>query len=456
MRDVQISFGLDKGGTPSSVKVVVGILNQAHPHRLANSMLLAVCPCENDTYEDIEKMLRTHMTALQDLLLNGVVLDGHLPAAHLFLTGDYTVLCVLLGHNGPNATLPCLKRLGTRVPSKAQFVLDEAFGTIQELSLQHLPRTSDQLLEILGKDISGHVIAGQGGVDKSLSINLPPILVVDPRQVVPIPFHLTIGIKSLILRLAVESIIVSRGPVDGLQFGYGLADVRGKEFRVHPVPYHGSNFIGRHCHVIAPRSVRIGQELTGLLSDARVAANKKAWEPWSLLLPTLNRAVIIPAPEQTRFADYAREFVALLKRHFPWVRISPKLHFLFHHAAEFMRRFGSIGLYFEQAIEARHGIHRQNAPRFTAETELLSCGRLMRSMALTSVATDAMLRLLSPILKRASKWATRSDDRRRQDNKPGRRHCRSTTEKAENDRRSWAGEQFDVALMLVSSFGGHG
>jgi len=235
-----------------------------------------------------------------------------------------------------------------------------------------------------------------------------------------------------------------------------LADVLGKELCVHPVPYHGGNCIGRHCHVIAQRSVRIDQELTGLLSNARVAAYKKAWQLWSVLLPTLNRAVIIPAPEKKHFADNAMEFVMLLKRHFPWVRISPKLHFLFHHAADFMRRFCSIGLYGEQAIEAWNGFYRQNAPRFTAETELLSCGRQMRSMALTSVATDAMLRLRSPILKRASQWATRPDDRRRQENKAGRRQCRSTTEKAEKDRRSWAEKQFDVALKMVSSTGGHG
>jgi len=119
MRDVQFSFGLDKGGTPSSVKVVMGLLNQAHPHRLAKSMLAAVCPCENDKHEDVEKMLRTHVPAIQDLLLNGFVLDGHRRAVRLFLTGDYPVICILLGHNGPNETLPCVKCLGTKVPIKA-------------------------------------------------------------------------------------------------------------------------------------------------------------------------------------------------------------------------------------------------------------------------------------------------------------------------------------------------
>ena len=173
-----------------------------------------------------------------------------------------------------------------------------------------------------------------------------------------------------------------------------------------------------------------------------------------MLRRTLNREAIIPAAEQRRFAASATEFVVLLQRHFPRVRISPKLHFLFHHAADFMRRFGSIGLYGEQSIDVWHGFYRQNAPRCTAETELLSCSQLMRSMTLTSVATDAVLFLRSPIRKRVSKWATRSDDRRRQGNKPGRRYFRSNTEKAEMDRRSWAEKQFEVALKRVSPRGG--
>ena len=140
-------------------------------------------------------------------------------------------------------------------------MLDQAFGTMRDLSRKHPPRASTQCLEILGKDASGHAIAGQGGVHKSPLINLPPILVVDPRQVVRIPVHLTIGINSRKLRLSVESVIISRGPVDGMQFAYTLADVLGKELRVHPVPFHGGNFSGRHCHVIAQRSGRIEQEL---------------------------------------------------------------------------------------------------------------------------------------------------------------------------------------------------
>jgi len=64
MLDAQISIGLDKGGSPSSVKVVVGLINQAAPNRLGNTLLLAVCPCEEEKYQDVAAMLRPHRAAV--------------------------------------------------------------------------------------------------------------------------------------------------------------------------------------------------------------------------------------------------------------------------------------------------------------------------------------------------------------------------------------------------------
>jgi len=44
IRDIYISIGLDRGGAPSSVKVVMGLLTQENPNRLGNTLLVAVCP----------------------------------------------------------------------------------------------------------------------------------------------------------------------------------------------------------------------------------------------------------------------------------------------------------------------------------------------------------------------------------------------------------------------------
>jgi len=80
-----------------------------------------------------------------------------------------------------------------------------------------------------------------------------------------------------------------------------------------------------------------------------------------------------------------------------WMQISPKLHMLLCHATEFMSRFGSIGLYGEQAVEAWHEHCNQRAARFTAATELQSCASVLRSTALAGADTDAILRLCPPI-----------------------------------------------------------
>jgi len=49
MKDVHLTVGLDKGGSPASVKIVVGIIHQAHPNNPNNTILAAVCPCEKTT-----------------------------------------------------------------------------------------------------------------------------------------------------------------------------------------------------------------------------------------------------------------------------------------------------------------------------------------------------------------------------------------------------------------------
>lgn len=72
MRDVHICIGLDKGGSPSSVKIVVGLLNQACPNRLMNTVLASTCPCESDGYAELEAEIAGHAAQLGDLLLHGV------------------------------------------------------------------------------------------------------------------------------------------------------------------------------------------------------------------------------------------------------------------------------------------------------------------------------------------------------------------------------------------------
>ena len=76
---------------------------------------------------------------------------------------------------------------------------------------------------------------------------------------------------------------------------------------------------------------------------------------WALLrgvMETLSRAAVPHTAEQHRFKADARAFVSLIQESFSWVSISPKIHVLFSHSWEFMGRWGSTGLYGEQAIES--------------------------------------------------------------------------------------------------------
>jgi len=75
------------------------------------------------------------------------------------------------------------------------------------------------------------------------SIARAPLLSLDPRQVVPIPLHITMGVTTRLLRLAVELIISCRGRAVGLLYAYELAETLRTSVRVSPGPYHGGVFI---------------------------------------------------------------------------------------------------------------------------------------------------------------------------------------------------------------------
>jgi len=116
---------------------------------------------------------------------------------------------------------------------------------------------------------------------------------------------------------------------------------------VKPVPYHGGGFIGRACHRISDRSDAISQLLLPVLTKEYYAAYKLAWLLWSRVRKPLNRAAIVTSEAVRQLRADTTAFVTHLRRAFPWLRVSPKLHLLLCQSAEFMQRYGSIGLYGE-------------------------------------------------------------------------------------------------------------
>lgn len=97
---------------------------------------------------------------------------------------------------------------------------------------------------------------------------------------------------------------------------------------------------------------------------------------------------MIGADETKAFRANAEQLVAGLKKAFPWVDISPKLHILLFHAPDDLERFRSLGLYGEQALEAWHGHYKQKANQYTNPSELHSAANLVRVKALAREAVD--------------------------------------------------------------------
>ena len=113
MRDIHISVGLDRGGDPSSVKVVMGFMNQEHPKRLENIILLGVCPEVKDKYPEVSAILAPHVAQSHQLSLTGVVVGRHRRAVRVVINSDFPAVCNTTGHKGHSASLPCAMWFGT-------------------------------------------------------------------------------------------------------------------------------------------------------------------------------------------------------------------------------------------------------------------------------------------------------------------------------------------------------
>jgi len=261
MKDVHLTLGLDKWGSPASAKIVVGLINQAHPNNPNNTVLAAVCPCEKDNYDDLNEMLKPLAPQVKALLERGRMLNEERRAVRLFPTGDYDALCTILKHKGASATMPCLLCLSIRSPSVGHTALDAKYRTLQDMTG---PRTLRSATAYLGLVQAGHSGGGGGGGGSSgapsksrlahLSVERRPLLPADPRQIVLIPLHITLGVTGRFLVLATECVTKCKGAAAGRRFAHRLATLLREEVGVRPVPYHRGGFIGCDCHSIGDRS----------------------------------------------------------------------------------------------------------------------------------------------------------------------------------------------------------
>jgi len=244
-------------------------------------------------------------------------------------------------------------------------------------------------------------------------------------------------------------VMVQRSAIDGplswrqagTIFAEELLQLLHEKVRVRPTSFHGGLFIGRDFHTISDHSDVVCAALQGNVSQDHLDPYERAWYIWNRVRRTMNRAVIITVDESARFRGDTAVMVTLLKRSFPWLSISPKLHILMCHAPDFLECFGSIGLYGEQGLEAWHGRYGQNAVQYAGATELERAADFMRAMALAREAGADVLARHSP-RRRPSKTGARKEakvgDKRRRENKPQQPVCHAETLKTLTERKQWA------------------
>jgi len=142
--DVHISVGLDKGGDPASVKIVVSLINQDQPKNPSNTILAAVCPCRQDQYPQVAAMMGIHSPRVEEPLARGIDVRGERRPVRLLLSGDFESQCTVVGHKGPNATMPCYQCKSTKAPSTTHATLEKRYGTLQDVSGPWHMRDADQ------------------------------------------------------------------------------------------------------------------------------------------------------------------------------------------------------------------------------------------------------------------------------------------------------------------------
>jgi len=142
--DVHISVGLDKGGDLASVKLVVSLINQDRPNNPSNTILAAVCSCRQDQYPQVAAMMAIHSPRVDEILARGVDVRGERRPVRLLLSGDFESQCTVVGHKGPNATMPSYQCKSTTAPSTTHATLYERYGTLQDVSGPSHMRDADQ------------------------------------------------------------------------------------------------------------------------------------------------------------------------------------------------------------------------------------------------------------------------------------------------------------------------
>jgi len=456
--DVHVCVGMDKGDKTSTCKLVATVANQSQPQKREHSILLATYSCTSDGHPELTAMIGPWVADLQDLLTNGITVNGRLRAVRLLFNGDFSFLSNFCGHLGATCHMSCLWCLVVRLPSDNSNEEAATYGNMQRAADKpRVLRTRAHLQSMAVAYVSsGHAsLATPLPLSKHFSIERCPIFDAYPEQIVPLSLHITLGVTSFLLQLDFSAVVEGLGEACGraaaLAVGRALVD----DARVRPVPYHGGGFQGRSCHKIAAKGVIVCDKLAPYLPPRQLAALRVAWDASGFLAGVLNRAEEISPIDVATFDRKAAGLLPPLQAAFPWISVSVKIHVLAHHAPAFLRRFGSLGIYGDQAMEAWHGFFIQRAPQFTAENFLGSCLALVQHAA---IARDpcAAAALDNGEHRRpavpGARRATKPGDMRLRINKPNTERATAASTKLEEEMQQWAEGRVTSAVKSVAAY----
>ena len=147
-----------------------------------------------------------------------------------------------------------------------------------------------------------------------------------------------------------------------------------KEIGVERQAYYGNTIVGNHCHLLLKESsikklsnvvkdtvlVELGEGLEYREADAKGEKISEVFTYYSKCHKVLNSADYVDDSCIIKFCDDVSIFMKYLRFNWPEINISPKLHLLEYHAADFLKRWNSgCGFFGEQGAESAHnGINR--------------------------------------------------------------------------------------------------
>lgn len=362
-------------------------------------------------------MADVHVLDIDSLRLTGVLIRGGRRAVRLIITGDFNFMSTWLGHMGASSRMPCKQCTVMRRRTKKIGDLVARYGCMQDGSRARGELQTRQQLQDMSAAFS---VASNAdcpeplSLEEHLSIERCPLMVVDPSRISPVPLHLTLSITVWLLRLGIEIFYFHGGMVRADVYTSDLDRVLRHGAGVKPVPYFGGSFERRQCQRILRHLSLLCELLAQAAPQTASAVYTTACGTWRVLLPVLTSVATCSKDDEASFRRRNAPFSDGLMARFEWVSVTPKLHTLVSHARDFLSRFGSLGRFSEQGLEAWHGHYNLYSSHYAADTILDSCLDYVRRTAASRAPGDAAHnrgKRRKPALPNA-RCVTRADDKR--------------------------------------------